>query len=154
MISHGYNPELGVLVGVFTGPTNSDRDYAEWLDQIARLDRDGVTRAEPLVTLLVVAPENPQPDAMWRKRIAEHWSKLTAPRHVLALVTSSPVIRGVLTVVNWFTPSDARRLTAPHATVDDALRFIERHRPGVGAELARLYARATELAPRAASGRM
>lgn len=101
--------ETRAIVWFLTGKTIEDRDYQAYVDHIGRIDaawagRDGAA-------VLIVDSGVPPPSSAWRRRIADASARLES-RPVFALVTSSPLIRGVVTAINWIRPP-----SYPHAVV-------------------------------------
>lgn len=56
-----------------------------------------------------------------------------------AMMTSAVLMRGAMTAVSWFAP--ATHPIRAHAILDDALAWIEIHRPGVSDQLRDRFAR-------------
>lgn len=94
---------FGVCVWVFAGATNTDDDFQRYIDSFVKADEIGALLPFKACGLLFVSPENPMPNAKWRKRMAEASMTLKS-KPVLAFVSSSPIMRGVVTAVNWFRP--------------------------------------------------
>lgn len=93
-----------VAVGIFSGSENSDADFQAYVDSFASLDEVAKQQREARgVYVLVVDPENPQPDARWRKRIA-YASADIGSNPLASVVTGSALIRGVVTAINWIRP--------------------------------------------------
>lgn len=94
--------EVGAALWLFAGPSNDDADFQLYLDTILALDakRAGLDEAG----MVVGEAGNPPPPSMWRKRIADATATLQAKKAAFALVSPSPVVRGVVTAINWFRP--------------------------------------------------
>jgi hypothetical protein len=89
----------GLVLGVFTGAHNTDDDLRRYVDDIAKADHEH--RDRPYLALLVFVDEgNPAPSVQWRRRIAAQSARLQS-RVLFALVSPSPVIRGVVAFINW-----------------------------------------------------
>lgn len=69
--------------------------------------------------------ENPMPNAKWRERMAQASSSLRS-RPLIAFASESPIVRGVVTAVNWLRPP-AYDFTVT-GTFDDAVRWVEAKR--------------------------
>ena len=113
-----------LCVWVFTGPHNSDADFEQYLASIRRLDEACRGRELP-AGILVADPGNPPPNATWRRRIADETRSL-ATRPLFAMVTTSLVLRGVVTAINWIRPPPYEFATFER--FDDALAWVEARR--------------------------
>jgi len=92
------------------------------------------------------ARENPPPDARWRKRIADATASIRTEGALFLLCAASPVIRGVLTAINWIRrPKYEVRILA---TPDAVFATVSERRASTRSEAERMF---REL--RAASGR-
>lgn len=97
------DPQRGLLVGLFSGSNNDDEDYRRYVTSI--LDADRQTRPETAkLAVLMVDRANPPPNAQWRRRIAEATASIRTEGALFVLCAESPVIRGVLTAINWIRP--------------------------------------------------
>jgi hypothetical protein len=150
MFSHAYDPQDALLVGVWSGPTNTDADYDNYLAAFERLCSEGKDHEHGVVTLLVLDPDNPRPDPVQRQRIAAAREAVNVKLDLVGLVTTSVVMRGVITAIRWITSADPRRDDAPHATFEEAVRWAERRRGAPLASAHSLYARARSMTARKA----
>lgn len=93
-----------IAVGIFSGLENTDADFQAYIDSFDRLDVIAFKeRSERAVYALIVDPENPRPNAFWRKRIADASSDVRS-NPLVSLITTSAAIRSVVTAINWFRP--------------------------------------------------
>jgi hypothetical protein len=91
-------------VGIFSGRENVDADYRAYIDSIHSLDNIATQQRHTRgVYALIIDPENPPPNAMWRRRIADSSAHLQS-NPLVSVITNSIVIRGVVTAVNWIRP--------------------------------------------------
>lgn len=103
MYGHQMNTEEGLLVGLFSGPSNSDEDFTRYVESLlqgAKQSKSG----KPQIAVLIVDRDNPPPNAHWRKRIADATSHIGGDGALFVLSAESPLIRGVLTAINWIRP--------------------------------------------------
>ena len=100
MFLSSYDPARAAAVFLFTGGSNEDDDFERYLRVTAELAQKTEGHAHP-GAILIVDPDNPMPNAAWRKRIAEETADLGDGVH-FAFVSPSPLARGVVTAVNWF----------------------------------------------------
>ncbi|RYG76537.1 hypothetical protein EON77_10425, partial [bacterium] len=126
MFTYGYDKELPALVGIYSGTEpmrlawEAEGEHAERMARrAAELNRRGLY-------LHVIDREVPPADALLRREIARRAAAQVAPFDY-AMVTSSAVTRGIVTVVLWFQKQDYH-FTTVHADVEDALRALERRR--------------------------
>jgi hypothetical protein len=125
----------GLYVGVYSGSDVIDADYERCLASMQELDGAGTGLQQGILAVLVTDPECPRVPPAWRKRMAEFNDAVKARIYCLALVTTSPLIRGVLTAINWLSPPKAGHQLVAHATFELARRWGETVR---GAPLPRL----------------
>lgn len=139
VFSEAADVRLGLAVWVFSGPTNTDADFEAYLASIARLDLAmlGAGVKHPAV-IQVVDEGNQIPNSHWRRRIAEA-TRVLHCRPLFALVTTSTLVRGVATAINWIRPP--RYEVVAWATFDQAVSWVERRR-GHSARLHALLAEA------------
>lgn len=149
MFTYAFDPPSGSVVCLFSGETNDDADFVRYLAAIDFLDETAAGRDDCVVITLVEAG-NPPPNAKWRQKIGER-SKTLRTKAIATLVSSSPVIRGVMTVLNWLAP-DRFREQGVVSTFDEALAWIEERRPGRKALLRSLLADARTEATRRERG--
>ena len=106
----------GVMVGLFSGPSNGDDDYQHYVDSLLDADRTARPNVAQIV-VLVVDRENPAPSAQWRKKIADATARVQSADVLFVLCAESPLIRGVVTAINWIRPPkyDVEVVSTPDA---------------------------------------
>jgi hypothetical protein len=124
MFSFAVDRAHGNCIWLFSGETNSDDDFARYIETFALVDSVALQHELP-AGILVVDRENPMPNALWRKRIAEASGSLKS-RPLLAFASESPLVRGVLTAINWLRPPPFE--FAVTSTFDDAVHWVEQKR--------------------------
>jgi hypothetical protein len=124
VLTFAISPERGAIVWYFSGKENSDDDYARYVASFAEADALGAKHAKP-VGLLYVEPNNPLPNAAWRKRMAEASTSLRS-KPVLAFCSQSPLVRGIVTAVNWLRPPPYEFNTV--STFEEGLAWLEARR--------------------------
>ncbi len=126
MYSYAYDKSTGMMVGILKAKPHfqEDEDYAILLDSIAR--NESVSKpGEPFKFILVIEPDVPIPNATWRRKFAKSRDKNIYP-FLFVTVTSSHLLRGVLTMINWVNPPPSNgSATTATATFDEALAWIE-----------------------------
>lgn len=132
---YSFESVTGTAVLLFTGDRNDDSDFERYLAAIDDLDAKAGGRDDALV-LTVVDPGNPPPDAVWRKRIAAR-SRTLRTRATSILVSDSPLVRGVVTVLDWLAPKRFREQVTV-ATFEEALAWVARRQIGREVVLRRL----------------
>ena len=117
-----------VAVGIFYGRDNTDFDFQAYIDSFDELDEIAYERPdERAAYVLIVDPENPRPNAMWRKRIADASSDIRS-NPLVSLVTKSAAIRSVVTAINWFRPP--KYSIKCHESLEAAGAWIQAQRSG------------------------
>jgi hypothetical protein len=115
-----------VALGIFSGPQNSDADFQSYIDSFEGLDAVAARVRGPRgCFVLIVDPENPRPNALWRRRIADASSHLRS-RPLVSVVTRSPLIRGVAIAINWLRPLPIELQS--HESLALAAAWIASHR--------------------------
>jgi hypothetical protein len=122
MFTSAYCAKSAMLVLLFSGPDASDQDYERMIEAWSRLYRDAEGRT-PIGIVVVDSGQSP-PNANWRRRIAAVQRERKGSRRV-AVVTSNPLIRAVITAVEWMTPPGPNQQTSAFATFEDAVRAFE-----------------------------
>ncbi len=119
MFAQAWDAGHGVVLWLISGAT-TDADYARYITAIRQMDERGRNYTKP-AAVLVADPDAPVPNATWRKRIAEVTTEVRSDA-VFALVSESPLVRGVLTALNWIHPP--RYQARAFANVEDAAAWF------------------------------
>ncbi len=122
MYTSGYCGKSALLVLLFTGGDSSDDEYERMLEAWSQLYREAEGR--PPIGVVVIESGHSPPNAGWRRRIAAVHRAQKAPRRI-AIVTSNPLIRAVITAVDWMTPPGPHQHTSAFATFEDAVQTLE-----------------------------
>ena len=140
------------LIGKYEGPVQTDADYERCIEAIRAADACAVARKIPCICVLVVAAGVPRPPPVWRNRMAETNNALLATQHLLALVMSDALMRGVLTAITWLTRPRPGHQMKPFDSFDGAAAWIRATTGSPYPDLERLHtAVAKELAKHAAN---
>jgi hypothetical protein len=127
MLELSYDQNAVVLLARVSGTTSHD-ELLSFGRALATLDADAIARRRIPVTILIVIMSGDPPSAAQRRLMADLWKPIRAPLHLFALVSTSPVARGILKVVQWLNPPGAKRRESVHATFEDALSWAEKER--------------------------
>lgn len=129
MYTYGQDAQRGLLVSLHTGQyADLGGDFALFREVFLGFVRDGHAVVEQLVHVVVVENAYPSISARWRMFIASVVSEGNPRELLTALVTTSPLVRGVMKVVQWFVPPPIGRAASPHASFEQAARWIEKNR--------------------------
>ena len=148
MFTYAYDDSLGIVVFLFSRPANTDADFERYITAIAEVDVRAAGRTDSAVITILDA-ENLLPPAKWRKRMSEATRALKT-RTVSVIVTSSPLVHGMLTAMNWFRKSPFEEQGVV-ATTKDAIAWVEKRRGRRGLPLELLVQRVRMLADRGGS---
>jgi hypothetical protein len=151
MFSLSYDGLRHVLVGFAAPGVRTDADYERTLAAVDTLDRDGKLANKPIAFALVVDADSERPPPKWRRRLAEQRRQLTSPRVLMAIVSPSPLTRGVMTAMNWVSPPPAHVQMVNHATIEEAAAWIERLQGTPRATVLRMFEEARARASTARS---
>jgi hypothetical protein len=127
MLEVAYDRSAVALVARISG-TVSDDELIQFGDALVTLDAAALEVKRTPITILIVIMSGAPPSAEQRRMMSDLWRPMKAPLHLFALVSTSPVARGVLKVVQWLNPPGAKRHEAIHGTFDDAVRWAEKER--------------------------
>jgi hypothetical protein len=116
---------FGIFVWYFAGATNTDADFERYIESFRRADEIGAGFPFKAAGLHYVEPENPMPNAKWRKRIAEE-SMVIKSTACLAFASPSPLVRGIVTAVNWFRPPPFEFVVA--SSFEEGVLWLEKQR--------------------------
>jgi hypothetical protein len=126
MYANAIDEDSGALVGLFCGPDISSDQYELSLSEMHRADLLAAAFGVPFVYVAVVENEVQRPPAVWRKRFSDANHNVRSERFYFVMVTSSMLMRGVFTAVNWITPVRAGQHYTVVASIPDAQRWLER----------------------------
>jgi hypothetical protein len=135
MFISNLNEQKAVLVCRYANPYDP-ADYAAYHAAFLRLVAAARTQQRPVVLMVNLEDGYPQANAVQRKNIGEAWAKVPDIGGVIAIVTTSVVIRGIITAIEWFmknTPN--RRETRAFARSSDALTWLAEQSGVTPAEL-------------------
>lgn len=135
MFSVSHDESASLVVHYFSGPTNTDADYAAYCSTIESLNADATSELLR-IGILTIDSENPMPNASWRKRIADASSDID-PNTLFILVSERPAVRGILTAINWVRPPTYQWSVVK--TFEDALALVQEHRPDAVARVKELH---------------
>ena len=125
MYAYAMAKETGLYVGIYTGAV-SDDDYAQCLNSMIEFEREVRRHPDGLSAVLVTDPGVEAVPPSWRKRMAAFNDSVQAPRYLLAIVTPSSVVRGILTAINWLSPARVGHQRRAHESFADACNWIEK----------------------------
>jgi len=132
------NSELGLAVGVFSGDSNTDADYARYVEWLSDLLARHRHLARP-VLVQIVERGNPVPNARWRIRIAEA-ARAVPSDALFVLVSDSPLVRGTARAIGWLAPRAYEMRVC--ADIEEGLSVVEAWRGVALPELRELHDRA------------
>jgi hypothetical protein len=124
MIGLAYDSSIHVLCARSAGPQVAAENET-LMAAVEDLDRNGRTDKHAVAFILDLSPGVEPPDAHWRRRFAEQRKNMGAPRVFIAIITTSAVLRGVLTAMNWVSPEGPHVKTVHHATFEEAAAWVE-----------------------------
>jgi hypothetical protein len=147
MYTRSYDREQGLLFALWSGPSNTDEEFQRAADDVLLLDREGAGNPFGVFHIAETEPGNPTPNPSQRNTLAKAAAARTCPSgHFFCMVTSSTLVRGVITALGWFAPRREPDRNVCRASFDQALAWAEGHRPGVSARFHELRREAREAA--------
>lgn len=127
MYEYASSKEPGLYIGIYTGDV-SDDDYARCVNSMTEFERTIRSQPGSLAAVLITDPGVEAVPASWRKRMAHFNNSVQAQQYLLAIVTPSSVVRGILTAINWLSPAKPGHVRKAHETFADACAWIEKQR--------------------------
>jgi hypothetical protein len=85
----------------FTPEGDSDADYAQHVRGMKEVAVRAESASQRLAILICQEPGFPAPNSGWRKKVAEMTASPSFRPIHCAIVTRNPLIRGVVTALNW-----------------------------------------------------
>jgi hypothetical protein len=130
----------------------SDAEWQVMYDDVTRMMEDAIRAKQDFILVSISNTNAERPNASWRRKFAELRTKNDQlPRALSVIVTSSLLLRGVMTAINWVIPAKAKEKTIAVDTFEEGLVWLrnETERPlhylhGMHREcLAKLFTSAT-----------
>jgi hypothetical protein len=121
----GYDRNFALGVFLFSGEKNTDDDFAAYCDSIEWIKATLREKPGALAPcgIAVADPGNPPPNAHWRRGIAAVSATGFPRRTRYAMVSRSPLVRGVVTAINWLRPPPYEVMVC--STFAEAVRWME-----------------------------
>lgn len=132
-----------VIVGVFGG-AHDESDHARAVASIVAADAGAVECDQALVCILVTQRDTESPPAVWRKRMADANRNMRAREYRFALVSPNPLLRGVLTAINWLSSVPSHHHYNAVATFEEAASWVRAETGQTYPMLEMLYERARQ----------
>jgi hypothetical protein len=124
MFISNLNEQDVILVGRYENPYDP-ADYAAYLKAFARVVAAARTHGRPVVLIIDIQDGYPSPNALQRKSIGEAWANAIGVGGVIAIITGSALIRGIITAIEWFLKnSPTHRETRAYARASDAVLWL------------------------------
>lgn len=123
MFISNLNEDKASLVCRYAHPYHP-ADYAAYHAAFARLVAAARTYGRPAVLIVDLEDGYPQANAVQRRDIGEAWAKAPDVGGIIAIITSSVLIRGIITAIEWLmktTPTS--RETRAFSRVTDAVTW-------------------------------
>jgi hypothetical protein len=122
VIATAYDAARLVYMMLHVGDALTDADLGTMIRGIERCAADVHARPGSTATNIVIVETDNAPNAAQRRRIADAAARIVRTRE--AFITSSAVVRGVLTAIHWLSPSDDRRVRRNFATYHEARTWL------------------------------
>ncbi len=118
----------GLAVWLFTPGPNSDADWRAYCDALTEVTKVLANHHSPFA-LQVIDPKSEDPNARWRREIAEIGAG-APPLATIALVSKSKMVRAVVKAITWLRPPVYTLKIV--ATEDDAFTLARAESPARG----------------------
>ncbi len=134
MLEYRFDPSHALAVMVLAAPA-SETDIDDYVACVKKLDAAAANHTRAAL-VLVLESGYPLPDAGARKRAVDARKDVKA-RPVVAVVTTSPLLRAALAAARWISPLPFEQHVT--STFDEAVAFIETKRGPTLRLLERMY---------------
>jgi len=138
MFDYAVSKTASLYVGLYRGHS-TDEDYELCLTSMFDFEKGQRSHPDGIAAVLVNDPDVPPVPASWRKRMAKFNESVEARTYLLSIVTPSPIIRGILTAINWISPPKRGHHNVAHETFEQAYDWVEKQRGKPQPELRELY---------------
>jgi hypothetical protein len=124
MYTSVYEPSHTTLLAVPMGKL-TDSEWQTLYEDLHLSAKDSDRKQTDGLVIFITQPNTERPNATWRRRLAE-LRKLgySPPRARLALVTSSILLRGLFTTLNWIVPMPAYEKMLAVETFEEACAWL------------------------------
>ncbi|HEX7665359.1 MAG TPA: hypothetical protein VF407_12630 [Polyangiaceae bacterium] len=119
----------GLAVWLFTPGPNTDDDWRAYCDALREVTTALSHHPSPFA-VQVIDPKSEDPNAHWRREIAEIGAA-APPRSTIAIVSQSTMVRAAVKAITWLRPPTYTLKIV--ATEDEAFELARAEAPGRGA---------------------
>jgi hypothetical protein len=122
-----YDSDQTTLVSITSGKL-SDEEWQEFYEDIMRLVDECKRAGKEFILVAIAGPDTERPNASWRRKLAEirHHSNDAVHRSLTALVTSSLLLRGVITALNWIVPKRSKDKIMSVNSFEEAHKWLSK----------------------------
>jgi hypothetical protein len=110
----------------FSVEGDSDADYAQHLQMMKEVAGRAEAAKKRLAIVICQEPGVPAPNSSWRKKVAEMTAAPSFRPIYCAIITCNPLIRGVVTALNWLRRRDYSE--AIFADIEAGLAWLQASR--------------------------
>jgi hypothetical protein len=125
MLGTAFDSGRLISVTVHVGDALTEAEVVEILSVIERQARAIAAHPEALPVSLIIVETDRAPDARQRRRIGEAGRAIT--RGAQVLVTSSSLVRMVMTAIRWFSPANRDYPQTTCSTYEQARAWLVKH---------------------------
>jgi len=124
MFTSHLNEQKAIMLCRYAHPYDP-ADYDGYHAAFQRVVVAARTHQRPILLLVDLDDGYPQANAVQRKNIGEAWGKVPDLGGIIAIVTTSALIRGIITAIEWFMKnSPNRRETRAYAHSNHAVAWL------------------------------
>jgi hypothetical protein len=134
-----YDPNRITLIGSYEGDI-PDKEWQATYDDVLRVLHDARQQRAPSIVIVLSHPSTSRPNATWRKKLAE--IRLLSDktlRSYTVVVTSSMVLRSIMTAINWVSPKGELEENFVTGSFDEAILWLQKQTGQPLPHLAPLY---------------
>ena len=111
-----------IQLALHVGEAMTDAELEAFIAAIDGMAAAVAERPGVVATIIIIVETEHAPTAIQRRRIGEAGRKIARSRDVM--ITRSPLVRGVMTAIRWFTRGSAHRVQVTFATYAEARTWL------------------------------
>lgn len=121
-----YNSAHTTTLSLMSGKL-SEAEWQTIYDNLVRQTEDAIRTRQDFIFVSIAHPDAERPNATWRRKLAELRNKSEQPlRGYSVIVTSSLLLRGVITTINWIVPAKPGGKITVVETFEEALAWLQK----------------------------
>lgn len=118
-----YEPSHTTMLLITAGKI-SEAEWQAMYDDSLRLMAESARTKQEMIMVTLTQPDTERPNANWRRKLAELRNHSTGVQSLSVIVTSSILISGVITAINWITPANSKEKLVAKSSFEEAHAWL------------------------------